>query len=77
MLYFVWYDDTPKKLASEKLAEAIVAYTARFHAPPNLVLVHANDQLGAVDMAVRYERTVQPNTFWLGYDEHATELTSV
>lgn len=75
MLYFVWYDDTPKKLASEKLQEAIVAYTARFNTAPNLVLAHANDQLSAENVAVRYERTVQPNTFWLGYEEHV-ELPS-
>ena len=71
MLYFVWYDDTPKKLASETLAEAIAAYTVRFNTSPNLVLAHVNDQLGAASVTVRYERTVQPNTFWLGYEEHA------
>lgn len=71
MLYFVWYDDTPKKLASDKLQEAIAAYTARFNSLPNLVLAHANDQVGAASVTVRYERTVQPNTFWLGFEETA------
>ena len=71
MFFFVWYDDTPKKPAGEKLQEAIAAYTARFNSAPNLVLAHANDQLGVVNVTVRYERTVQPNTLWLGYDAHA------
>jgi len=70
MFYFVWFDDTPKKLANDKLQEAIAAYTVRFNAPPNLVLVNAIDKLERTDVMVRYERTVQPNSFWLGYEDH-------
>ena len=69
MLFFVWFDDNPKKLASDKLQEAIAAYTVRFNASPNLVLINAIDQLERTDVTVRYERTVQPNTFWLGYED--------
>jgi hypothetical protein len=29
MLFFVWYDDTPKKLVVDKITEAIAAYVAR------------------------------------------------
>lgn len=71
MLFFVWFDDSPKKLASEKLQDAIAAYTVRFNTSPNLVLVNAADQLGMINVTVRYERTVQPNTFWLGFEDHA------
>ncbi|MBK9940201.1 MAG: hypothetical protein U0Z44_11740 [Kouleothrix sp.] len=70
MLFFVWFDDTPKKLANDKLQEAIAAYTVRFSAAPNLVLVNAIDQPELTSTIVRAERTVQPNTFWLGYEEH-------
>ena len=75
MPFFVWYDDTPKKLAAEKLREAIAAYTARFDTRPTLVLVNAVDQLETTDIAVRYERMVQPNTFWLGMDDQADLAT--
>ena len=71
MLFFVWYDDSPKKLTSDKLQEAIAAYVQRFQAHPTLVLINAADQLERTDIMVRSERTVQPNTFWLGYEEHA------
>lgn len=73
MPFFVWYDDAPKKLAGDKLREAIAAYTERFKTPPTLVLANAADQLEATGVAVRYERTVQPNSFWLGLDEQADQ----
>jgi hypothetical protein len=59
MLFFVWFDDTPKKLANDKLQEAIAAYTVRFSAAPNLVLVNAIDQPELTSTIVRAERTVQ------------------
>jgi hypothetical protein len=68
MLYFVWYDDSPKKLATDKLREAIVAYAERFKTSPNLVLVNTADMLELAGVVVRSERTVQPNTFWLSYE---------
>jgi hypothetical protein len=74
MLFFVWYDDSPEKLASQKLQGAIAAYVKRFKTSPNLVLVNAVDRLEQTDVTVRYERTVQPNTFWLGYEDHADLL---
>jgi hypothetical protein len=71
MLFFVWFDDSPKKLTNEKLQEAIAAYVERFRARPTLVLVNAADQLERTDITVRSERMVQPNTFWLGQEERA------
>jgi hypothetical protein len=69
MHFFVWYDDTPKKPSEDKLQEAIVAYVARFQMSPSLVLVNVADKLEMLDVVVRCERTVQPNTFWLGFDD--------
>ena len=69
MLYFVWYDDSPKKPVVEKIQEAIAAYVTRFAIRPSLLLVNAVDHMELTDMLVRSERTVQPNTFWLGYEE--------
>lgn len=76
MLYFVWYDDTPKKLVVDKLQEAIAAYVARFQMRPSLVLVNAVDHLEMADVLVRAERTVQPNTFWVAHEE-AADVTVV
>jgi hypothetical protein len=70
MLFFVWYDDSPKKLTTDKLQEAIAAYIERFRIHPTLVLINAVDQLERTDITVRSERTVQPNTFWLGHEDH-------
>ena len=69
MLFFVWYDDNPKKPVIEKIHEAIAAYVERFKIRPSLVLVNAVDYMGLPDMLVRSERTVQPNTFWLGRED--------
>jgi hypothetical protein len=76
MLYFVWYDDSPKKLVAEKIQEAIAAYVTRFAIQPSLLLVNAVDHMELTDMLVRSERTVQPNTFWLGYEEIAEVPTA-
>ena len=65
MFYFVWYDDSSKKLAADKLQEAIVAYVERFKMHPTLVLVNSVDMLDLAGIVVRCERTVQPNNFWL------------
>jgi hypothetical protein len=69
MFFFVWYDDSPKKLAVDKLQEAIIAYVERFKMSPTLVLVNTVDMLELTGVVVRCERTVQPNTFWLSYQE--------
>ena len=45
MPFFVWYDDTPKKLAGDKLREAIAAYTERFNIRPTLVLANTATSL--------------------------------
>ena len=42
MLYLHWFDDS-KRAASDKLADACAAYTARFHAAPNVALVNEAD----------------------------------
>jgi hypothetical protein len=76
MLYFVWYDDSPKKLVAEKIQEAIAAYVTRFAIQPSLLLVNVVDHMELANMLVRSERTVQPNTFWLGYEEIAEVPTA-
>jgi len=72
MFYFVWYDDSPKKPVAEKMQEAIAAYVTRFAMRPSLLLVNVVDHMELADVVVRSERTVQPNTFWLAYEDIAS-----
>jgi len=76
MLYFVWYDDSPKKPVAEKIQEAITAFVTRFAMQPSLLLVNAVDHMEFSNVLMRAERTVQPNTFWLGYEEIAEAPTA-
>ncbi|MEO7910265.1 MAG: hypothetical protein ABIV47_11510 [Roseiflexaceae bacterium] len=76
MLYFVWYDDTAKKPLVEKIQEAIAAYVTRFAIQPSLMLVNVADVMEFANVLVRAERTVQPNTFWLAYEEIAEVPTA-
>jgi hypothetical protein len=69
MHYLVWYDESAKKTAAEKIQEAIGAYVARFAVAPNLVLVNSADQAQVGGVLVRSERTVQPNNFWVGMQD--------
>ena len=76
MLYFVWFDDSPKKPVVEKIQEAIAAYVTRFSIQPSLLLVNVADHMEYTNVLVRTERTVQPNTFWLAYEEIAEVPTA-
>ena len=69
MLYLIWYDDNSKTPVVDKIQAAMVAYVARFKMHPNLVLVNTVDRTEMADMLVRCERTVPPNTFWIGREE--------
>jgi hypothetical protein len=65
----VWYDATPNKPTTEKIREAIAAYVNRFTLPPDVVLVNSVDEAEVAGVAVRSERTVQANNFWVGRSE--------
>jgi hypothetical protein len=69
MLFLVWYDDSAKTPLIDKFQAAIAAYVARFQARPSLVLVNIADYMELADVQVRHERTVQPNTFWIGRED--------
>jgi len=74
MLFLVWYDDNMKTPVVDKIQAAIAAYVERFKLRPSLVLVNVIDHMELADVLVRHERTVQPNTFWVGREE-STDLT--
>ena len=75
-MFYVWYDDTPKKQTTDKLDEAISAYVARFAARPSHVLVNVVDLVARNDVTVQSAQTVQPNTFWLSAQQTAPVDTS-
>jgi hypothetical protein len=66
MDYFVWYDESTQKTATEKIGEAVAAYHVRFARAPLVVLVNSADQAQVGDLLIRTEQTVQRNNFWLG-----------
>jgi hypothetical protein len=74
MLFLVWYDEDPKKPVSEKIAAAVAAYRVRFNNAPGLVLVNARDYVDVAGLLVRSERTVQPNTFWVGREAEIADV---
>lgn len=71
MMFLVWYDADPKKPVSEKVAAAAAAYHVRFGIAPELLLVNVRDYVAIDGLLVRSERTVQPDTFWLGREAGA------
>ncbi|MBC8162489.1 MAG: hypothetical protein H7Z42_14860 [Roseiflexaceae bacterium] len=74
-LFYVWYDDTPRKQTSDKIDEAITGYIARFAMRPSHVLVNSVDLVGRSDLIISSGRTVQPNTFWLSTENTAALST--
>lgn len=66
MLFLVWYDPDAQRPLGEKIRNASAAYTRRFSAAPNLVLVNVADMIALDEIEVRGERTVQPHHFWVG-----------
>ena len=69
MVFLVWYDDSSTTPVADKIQAAIAAYVVRFQTRPSLVLVNAVDHIEQADVLVRSERTVQPNSFWVGLDD--------
>lgn len=69
MLYLVWYDADIRRPAVERMQDALAAYSRRFSAAPNLVLVSTSETVELLGVEVRNVRTVQPHHFWVGHNE--------
>lgn len=74
-MFYVWFDDTPKKETGNKLDEAIEGFIARFAMRPSHVLVNSVDLIGRTDLIVSSGRTIQPNTFWLSNENAVATKT--
>lgn len=66
MFYLLWYCDNPKKPPAQKIAEAMHAYTARFHASPTVVLCNEAELCEVAGVEVRSEGYVRKSNFWIG-----------
>jgi hypothetical protein len=70
-MFYVWFDDTPRKQTTDKLDEAINAYIVKFAKRPSHVLVNSADYIARSDVVVQVASTVQPNSFWLSFQNNA------
>ena len=68
-MYLGWFDDNPKKAATDKAWEAIAAYRERFGSAPTVILVNEADkdiEIGGI--VVRTETYIRRNNFWVGFE---------
>lgn len=70
-MYLFWYDDSTKKATALKIEEAIAAYTNRFKARPNVVLVNEVDRAEIKGVQIRSEGYIRRNNFWVGWEDAA------
>jgi hypothetical protein len=70
-MYFVWYDDNPKKTVTAKIDEAVLRYKQKFGKQPNVCKV--NEKLlgeetntGVAGVKVESAKNVPQNYFWIG-----------
>ncbi|MEN9935065.1 MAG: hypothetical protein RLZZ387_1644 [Chloroflexota bacterium] len=70
-LYMMWFDDSAKKTATDKIEEAVAAYMRHFNARPNVVLVNESDRVEVSGVRVRSESYVRRDNFWIGYEDAA------
>lgn len=69
-MYLGWFDDNPKKAATDKAWEAVAAYRAKFQHSPTVILVNEADrdiQIGGI--VVRVEGYIRRNNFWVGFEQ--------
>ncbi|MGQ9547113.1 MAG: hypothetical protein ACUVSY_00130 [Roseiflexus sp.] len=70
-MYMMWFDDNTRKSVARKIEEAVAAYMRHFKTRPNVVLVNAANQVHLPDIHVRICAYVQPNNFWVGWEDTA------
>jgi hypothetical protein len=72
-MFFVWYDDNPKKAVKDKIDEAVLRYKQKYGKTPNVCMlsekVQSNDYIptsGALGLQIRPAKNVPQNYFWIG-----------
>lgn len=64
--YLAWFDDSTKKDARTKVAEAVARYRERFGNPPAVVLMNADELVAIPGIATRTELYIRKHHYWLG-----------
>jgi hypothetical protein len=72
-MFFVWYDDNPKKAVKDKIDEAVLRYKQKYGKMPNLCMlsekIQSSDYSPAVsglNLQIRTAKNVPQNYFWIG-----------
>lgn len=71
-MYFVWYDDNPKKTVSAKIDEAVLRYKQKFGKNPSVCKL--NEKMQGEDLSessvagvkVQPAKNIPQNYFWIG-----------
>ncbi len=67
-MFLLWYDDTKKKPAEEKILEGVQRYLERFGEAPNVCLVNPSEAIQAHGLLIRPTAHVRPNNYWIGVE---------
>ena len=67
-MFLLWFDDTKKKPAEEKILEGVQRYVERFGETPNVCLVNPSEAVQAQGIVVRPTAYVRPNNYWIGVE---------
>ena len=73
MAYLMWFDDSLKKATAMKVAEAVAAYTDRFKARPNIVLMNKEELIEVAGMQVGSESYIRKFNYWIGVEGPACD----
>lgn len=73
-MYFVWYDDNPKKTINTKIDEAVLRYKQKFGKNPNICKLNEKmEQLPGnlngekvAGVKVLTTKNIPQNYFWIG-----------
>jgi len=69
-MYFVWYDDNPKKPITAKIDEAVLRYKQKFGKNPSIcklsekMQTQSGEQVAGVK--VQAAKNIPQNYFWIG-----------
>lgn len=75
-MYFVWYDDNPKKSISAKIDEAVVRYKQKYGKAPKVCMLNEKTQtedyagVAANGFQVLPVKHIRQNYFWIGMESN-------
>ena len=74
-MYFVWYDDNPKKTISAKIDDAVLRYKQKYGKSPKICMLNEKTEsadYAAVSTSTKLEvlptKYVRQNYFWIGME---------